>query len=276
MKNLKEYLNEGLKDWSDDKFKSIMDKEDHIMDYITSNYQNLNPNKLKINRSTPVYTVDYEGDIRVPDGEITDGSFKWGVVKGDFSVVFCRKLTSLEGCPDVVEGRFQVIECYKLKSLKGSPNEVNNFQCKLCELITDLKGCPKIIDGKMSLLELSNLKSLKGCPSKIGKNFEVLACYKLESLDGGPKEVGGSYDCSSCRSLKSLEGAPKKINGDLICDGCNGLESLKGVPEEIKGDFDLRGTENNSNWDSFYGYIMNDNYNNIKYWPKKIDGDVLI
>ena len=220
MKNLKEYLVEGLfndvdklegNDGLDNASKGFeqLDKE-KIYDYICSHYF-LAPqgfrrklpwsiSKLKIDLKTNPPTVDCTGSLIFHgDGPTlnNNGMFQWGVVKGGFRCAHHKSLKSLEGAPKEVKGE---------------------FKCNDCKVLESLKGSPKTIDG----------------------DFDCEHCDSLTTLEGAPEYVGGGFYCYSCKSLKSLEGAPEEVKGDFSCAFCTLLKSLEGAPKEVRRHFDCR------------------------------------
>ena len=228
MKNLKEYIKEGLFDDIDNmentngldnasKGFEQMDKE-KIIEWICDNIKKIDKNKLEFDLSTTPITVDYTGNIWFENHitSLTNDLFQWGVIKGDFKCYHCPSLKSLEGSPKEVRGDFYCSNCLSLKSLEGGPKEVGgDFDCHRC----------------------NNLTSLKGAPEKVGKDFDCDNCPSLKSLEGGPEEVGGSFYCSHCCLLTSLKGAPKEVDIDFWCNDCYKLTSLKGAPKVIGGNF---------------------------------------
>ena len=86
------------------------------------------------------YTINSKGEIDVNwsvdlMGEnIKELSYKFGRVRGYFSLANCKNLTSLKNCPDYVGGFFGCSSCNKLDSLEGCPKEVGgNFYCRDCK-----------------------------------------------------------------------------------------------------------------------------------------------
>ena len=86
------------------------------------------------------YTINSKGEIDVNwsvdlMGEnIKELSYKFGRVRGYFSLANCKNLTSLKNCPDYVGGFFGCSSCNKLDSLEGCPKEVGkDFYCFGCK-----------------------------------------------------------------------------------------------------------------------------------------------
>jgi hypothetical protein len=224
MKNLKEYVYEGLADWEDDKLNKKISKQttksvikNEIIDWLENNCSyKISKSKIKLNTSTTPWTLNYDGDIvfNYNITALTNGLFQWGEIGGDF-IINHSNLKSLEDCPKYVEGEFNCSNCDSLKSLEGAPEvySYGSFQCYCC----------------------NNLKSLEGCPEKVGR-FNCSDCDNLKSLDGGPKIVK-SFNCGYCKNLKSLKGAPDIIPIDFDCSHCTNLHSLEYVPSKVFGDF---------------------------------------
>ena len=75
-----------------------------------------------------------DDDVDLMRRDFKELPYKFGVVKGCFSVYSCENLTSLKNCPDYVGDLFDVDNCYKLDSLEGCPKEVKgNFCCGGCK-----------------------------------------------------------------------------------------------------------------------------------------------
>ena len=71
--------------------------------------------------------VDVKGSVGVKNVDIkslTNGTFRFGTVVGDFYCVHCHNLKSLEGGPEKVGKNFNCVGCDGFKSLEGVPKEV--------------------------------------------------------------------------------------------------------------------------------------------------------
>ena len=89
------------------------------------------------------YTINSKGEIDVNGGVLLmnrhikgfkELPFKFGRVKGSFTISANEELTSLKNCPDEVGGYFSCYQCSKLFSLEGCPKKVNKyFNCGDCE-----------------------------------------------------------------------------------------------------------------------------------------------
>jgi transcription elongation factor Elf1 len=179
MVNLKEYLVEGLADWSDDKLDKKISKQttkagiqQEIFDWIKSNtLYRINKNKFKFDFSTLPITVNYDGDIRYisTTASLTNDIFQWGKVGGYFDCSYCDSLKSLEGAPKEVGGRFECENCKSLTSLEGAPN-------------------------------------------KVGGHFNCVHCTSLKTLEGAPKEVGGIFRCGKCGMQFTVNDVKKVSN----------------------------------------------------------------
>ena len=78
--------------------------------------------------------IDVDSDVDLSRRDFKELPYKFGVVKGYFSVYSCENLTSLKNCPYFVGDLFDVDNCSKLDSLEGCPKEVKgNFCCGNCE-----------------------------------------------------------------------------------------------------------------------------------------------
>ena len=86
------------------------------------------------------YTINTKGEIDVDGGvmlinkHLKELPYKFGKVKGSFTISANKELTSLKNCPDEVGGYFSCYECSKLFSLEGCPKKVGKyFNCNGCE-----------------------------------------------------------------------------------------------------------------------------------------------
>ena len=88
------------------------------------------------------YTINSKGEIDVDGGVLLmqkhikgfkELPFKFGRVKGSFSISANEELISLKNCPDEVGGYFSCYYCSKLFSLEGCPKKVGKFfNCGNC------------------------------------------------------------------------------------------------------------------------------------------------
>jgi hypothetical protein len=247
----------------------------NIKAFLKANYKGI-ASKAKISKTPDAdgkYVVNVKGDVVVSNknlDNLTNGTFKFGVVEGKFDCESCN-ITTLEGSPREVD-TFNCRACRKLTSLAGAPEIVNDFYCGLCSL-TSLAGAPKeaaIFDCR----ECTNLTNLEGSPEKVGR-FICMNCDSLVNLKGAPKEADAftcshcvklanlagapqkvdTFNCSNCNKLSSLKGSPKHITGELICMNCGGLSSIDGVGKVSGG---IRGRLNGN------GELLDSLYNRNK------------
>ena len=199
MKNLKEYIIEGIFDIEDNIDNIDESIKEQIKQFLKDNFNGASLCKIsdKPNKDGK-YEVSSKGDVVVVKKKsitsLTNGLFIWTTVDKDFKCAFCDLLTSLEGAPKNVGGTFNCIYCNSLTSLKGSPE-------------------------------------------KVGGKFDCNGCDSLTSLEGAPKEVGGDFNCYCCDSLTSLKGAPEKIGGDFNCGDCGSKFTQEDVKKvfNVKG-----------------------------------------
>ena len=203
MKNLKEYIVEGIFDIDDniDNFDESI--KDQIKRFLKDNFDGASFCKISDKPNADgKYEVSSTRNVIVENIKITsltNGMFVWTTVGGKFDCYGCNSLKTLEGAPEKVVWYFSCSSCNSLTSLEGAPKEVGGgFSCYWCDSLTSLEGAPK----------------------KVGGDFDCEDCDSLTSLKGAPKEVGGEFKCSECKSLTSLEGAPKKVGRDFDCRGC--------------------------------------------------------
>ena len=207
MKNLKEYVNEGLADWSDDKLDKKISKQTsksaikaEIIEWIKANVRSLKKNKLKFDFSTTPITINYDDDIHF-NTNITGFCFvwfQWGEVGGFFSCSFCNSLKTLEGAPKKVGGHFNCVNCISLETLEGAPKETGmHFNCQGCD----------------------SLKNLEGSPEKVGLDFYCQGCKSLKSLKGAPKEVERFFYCFNCGGQFTEDDVKKvsNVKNKIIC-----------------------------------------------------------
>ena len=81
----------------------------------------------------PKGEIDVEGDVDLNGIDIKELPYKFGTVKGFFSVYGCNKLKSLKNCPNKVGHNFNCTYCKGIESLEGCPKEVGgSFFCAQC------------------------------------------------------------------------------------------------------------------------------------------------
>lgn len=210
MKSLNIYIQESLLGGFED-IEASMDPIEEIRQFIKDNYRT--NGRIKISdepNENGEYEVNCDGYVHAKVGitSLTNGMFKWGVVKKDFDCDYCNSLKNLKGAPEKVGCSFKCNDCKSLISLEGAPKEVGqNFDCSYCNSLT----------------------SLEGSPEKVGWTFSCTDCNSLTSLEGAPKEVDRSFNCSWCESLVSLKGAPKYIGGHFDCSYCKARWEIKEI-----------------------------------------------
>ena len=86
------------------------------------------------------YTINSQGEIDVDNcvnlmnKQFKELPYKFGKVKGYFSVYGCNKLKSLKNCPNKVGRNFNCTYCKGIESLEGCPKEVGGcFYCSKCK-----------------------------------------------------------------------------------------------------------------------------------------------
>lgn len=152
MKNIKEYLNEGLI-----KRQAGMDMRTKIEAWL----KEYNIRNYTINDDL---TIDVKGHV---------------VLEG-----YTEK-----HLPDYIQfgkvvGFFTINESPNLETLKGCPKEVGiDFYCYNCKNLESLKGSPKIVGGNFSCRKCSKLESLENCPKEVGRDFVCSNCGKQFTED---------------------------------------------------------------------------------------------
>ena len=201
MKNLKEYIIEGIFDVEDNIDNIDESIKEQIKKFLKDNFDGASSCKISDKpNNNGKYEVSSTGHIIVKNYKITsftNGLFIWTTVDKDFRCTYCDSLTSLEGAPKEVGG---------------------DFICDFCESLTSLKGAPKEVGGGFNCSRCKSLKSLKGTPKKVGGDFACNYCYSLKSLEGAPKEVNGGFYCIHCYK-KFFEEDVKKVSnvkGNII------------------------------------------------------------
>ena len=203
MINLKNYIFESIFDVEDNIDNVDESIKDQIRQFLKNNFKNASKCKIsKKPNKDGKFEVLSTGDVVVKNKQInslTNGSFIWTNIKGDFI------------CSD----------CNLLKSLEGAPKEVGrDFSCGYCNLITSLEGAPKEVGGDFSCEYCTSLTTLEGAPNEVGGGFYCEYCNLITSLKGSSEKIGDSFYCNDCTSLTTLEGAPKEVNGDFSCVNC--------------------------------------------------------
>lgn len=156
MKDLKEYIKEGLFDNLDKREETgglnaaTEDIKKEIYNWIGKNSRiKIFKNKLKYNFTDDGIIVDYDDDVVFKDDmdSLTNGIFQWGYVSGFFNCSH-NNLKSLEGAPEKVGGSFACNYCKSLESLEGAPKEVggwfNCFKCKTQFTEEDVRKVSKV------------------------------------------------------------------------------------------------------------------------------------
>lgn len=201
-----------------------------IKEFLKANFRGTHKVSTKPNNDGK-YEVSAGTNVSVKNLNIeslTNGSFVWTEIKGDFVCMKCKSLKSLEGGPRKVEGNFECQECDSLISLEGAPEEVDwGFNCYRCKSLESLKGAPKRVNLTFNCSDCNLLTSLEGISQNVG-SIKCTGCKSLKSLKGSPNEISSLY-CYDCISLKTLEGVPKKIYDVFNCRNCGGEFSRSDV-----------------------------------------------
>ena len=115
MINLKNYIIESIFDIEDNIDNVNESIKDQIKQFLNDNFKNASKCKIseKPNKEGK-FEVSSNRDIEVKNQQITsltNGSFIWTNIKGDFSCDDCNSLKSLEGAPKEVGGDFKCNNC---------------------------------------------------------------------------------------------------------------------------------------------------------------------
>lgn len=176
MKELIDYINEGILGNADDVLSQGDDEvmKLHILEQLHDlNLYYYNPylsdDKIfNIFKNRGRWIVDVKGAITcycTKDGELTDGTFKFGSIDGSFNVFReddedCP-CTSFKYRPTTVYGDLYITKCPKLKDLKGCPRIVFGDLTINKTGLTTLKYFP-ITCKHLYLIENKDLKTTKG------------------------------------------------------------------------------------------------------------------
>lgn len=176
MKTLKTIIYEGLLKGQD----TTLDQGQDDLDAMTiqsiekklldsNRYYIHNPIKKRkdyeIRKTRGKWVVDINGDLTVygMDEAITDGSFSFGFVKGQYCVSCGYGNTTL-------------------KSLQYGPIEVGEQMFIFWgEKLKDLQHCPERIHGDFEI-NASGIETLKYFPKFVGRNVRVADCANLKDL----------------------------------------------------------------------------------------------
>lgn len=131
MKNLSEYLKEGLLD-IDDNVNTDIDFVKEIKKFIKNNFNAKGVSISKNQGEDGKYIVNAKSvETKTSNlDSLTNGYFNWGTIALDF---FCdhSNINTLEGGPSAVGRVFSCSFCKNLKSLKGAPKLVGGkFDCR--------------------------------------------------------------------------------------------------------------------------------------------------
>lgn len=181
MKNIIQYIKESLLD--DEEVLSSNGDEFIVLKFIAEHYLfNRNyvdvdeiKDKCTLKKKGNKYIVDVMGTLSIKEdvgltiNVLTNGMFEFGKVAGNFLVVNCPKLKTLEGGPKMVGQTFNVDICNSLKDLVGGPEVVEgDYYCTSCSNLKSFKGAPKQLDYDFVWAGCPNIKDLKYHPKKAG------------------------------------------------------------------------------------------------------------
>ena len=136
MKNLKEYISESIFDIDDNIDNVDKSIKDQINQFLNDNF--INASKCKISEKPNKdgkFEVSSNSDVRVKNKQITsltNGSFIWTYIKGDFICDHCDSLKSLKGAPKEVGGDFSCYGCagkFTVEDVKKISNVKKDIIC---------------------------------------------------------------------------------------------------------------------------------------------------
>ena len=148
MKNLKEYIVEGIFDVEDNIDNVDESIREEIKHFLKDNFKTNSTYQIsKKPNKEGKFEVLSNGTVSVKNEHITsltNDSFIWTNIKGNFNCSKCNSLISLEGAPEKVGGVFSCSDCRLITSLEGAPKEIKgSFYCQYCTSLTSLEGAPK-------------------------------------------------------------------------------------------------------------------------------------
>ena len=146
-------------------------------------------------------TVNVRDEVFLDELEIEKLPVSFRTCNSHFTVRSCRKLLTLEGCPNIINGNFDCSGSRSLPSLKGAPKYVQRFTCNGCIKLENLEGSPEIVQGHFVANNCDSLLNLKGITRKIGGSIFLKDCINLESLEGLPDEASGHIYLDGCKKL---------------------------------------------------------------------------
>ena len=115
MKNLKEYIIEGIFDIEDNIDNIDESIKEEIKQFLKDNFARASLCKISDKPNNDgKYEVSSAGYIIVKNYKITsltNGLFIWATVDSDFNCETCNSLTSLEGAPKEVRSGFYCVKC---------------------------------------------------------------------------------------------------------------------------------------------------------------------
>jgi hypothetical protein len=252
MKNLKEYLVEGLFD-NVDKLEGKSGLESNakqlkkeIVDWICSNYYSepgqrktylLKKKFLEVDMTTVPPTVNCSCvKIYLDRTAVSlnnNGMFQWGndnkfnLLLGSYHPA---QLKSIEGLPEEFQGEITLLTCGGLKDLNGLPKKVGNLIIRGCDGLTSLKGCPEEVEGYMVCRNCGHLTSLEGSPKKVGTDMICESLRELKSLKGSPDHIGDTFSVINCKELseKEIQWAEKKYGDKFSIKNEDGSRPMFG------------------------------------------------
>ena len=153
MINLKNYIIESILDIEDNIDNMDESIREEIKHFLKDNFKTNSTYQIsKKPNKEGKFEVLSNGTVSVKNEHITsltNGSFIWTYIKGDFNCSECNLLTSLKGAPKKVGEDFNCFNCDLLTSLEGAPKEVRgNFNCSHCSITFIADDVKKVSDVK--------------------------------------------------------------------------------------------------------------------------------
>lgn len=117
-----------------------------------------------------------------------------------------------------------------IKNLKGFPKKCNDMYFDDCDKLESLEGTVPMTCGKLDITDCKNVRSLKGMPHvNHVLNISGSGVESLKDCNCVPAML--TFNCSNCKNLKSLKGIPTQVES-LNISGCTSL-TIDALPKKI-------------------------------------------
>ncbi len=240
MKELRDYITEGITPVSKTKLKEVIERLRYLgMLTEDRDYDNLDGNDAR-------RLIDEQGNVRPPTSivgnkDITEFGLNFSSNMISFDCSGCKKLTSLKGSPQELCGNFNCSGCTSLKNLVGGPkiltgtSRTSQYLCQDCTGLTSLKGVADTIDMRLDMSGCTGIKNMKYfCKVKKPRYINATGCTSLVSIKDmnyGDGVYPNGFCFNYCTRLKSIEGLSTHMNrGAIYLKGCQSLTAETLIP----------------------------------------------